>query len=400
MNVCYIYQDQYPWDVRVEKISTALADHGFGVHIVSRNRDGLSRNEGHRSNVYINRLPRPHNPIISNIVNFPAFFSPFWLYAIISVVRNTNASLIIVRDLPLAVAAWLAGKITRRPVLLDMAENYPAMIRDTWRYRGPTLLDYLIRNPAILQYLERFALPRMDGILVVCEESATRLRRMGVSREKIHIVSNTPLLQSIDSNPYLADELRKKSDFILMYVGGLEEPRGLETVVRALPMVVKTEPNVLLVIVGRGTSEPMLKMLANTLCVEKHILWIGWQDQRSVPSLIRASDICLIPHYVTAHTDTTVPNKLFEYMLQRKPVVATNAKPLSAIIESTGCGVTYKDHSPGELADKIIHLRNRELRQNMGNSGYRAVLKTYNWTTDSYRLLSAVNALSALRQQT
>ena len=122
---------------------------------------------------------------------------------------------------------------------------------------------------------------------------------------------------------------------------------------------------------------------------------MGRQDQRSVPSLIRASDICLIPHYVTAHTDTTIPNKLFDYMLQGKPVVATNAKPLSAIIESTACGVTYRDDRPDELADRIIHLRNRELRQDMGKSGYTAVLETYNWTTDSSRLLSAVSSFSS-----
>lgn len=392
MNVCHVYQDQYPWDVRVEKISAALAQHGMTVHIVSRNRDGLSRKEEWRTGIYVHRLPRPRSAMIRTMVNFPAFFSPFWLHAITSVVRNTNARLIIVRDLPLSITAWMAGKITKRPVLLDMAENYPAMIEDMWKYRGPKRLDYLIRNPAALRSLERVALPRMDAILVVCEESAARLQKMGVPREKTYVVGNTPRLANDDKHE-IAREIRDKSDFILLYVGGLEETRGLEIALRALPKVIKAKPNTLLVLVGEGTSRTMLRTLAKTLRIEERILWMGWQDQRSIPGLIRASDVCLIPHYVTAHTDTTVPNKLFDYMLQSKPVVATSAKPLAAIIESTRCGVTYSDHSPDELADRIVQLSNNKLRETLGKAGHQAVLDKYNWRTDSHTLLEAVESL-------
>ena len=390
--ICYIFQDQYPWDVRVEKICGSLANHGIEVHIVSRNRDGLPIIEPYRDRITIHRLSKGCNSLVRDLLNFPAFFSPFWLKAVVSTVRKTSSELIIVRDLPLAITAWVAGMITSRPVLLDMAENYPAMIYDTWIYRGPHWIDYLIRNPAMLRLMEKFILPKMDGILVVSEASAQRIEKLGVSKDAISIVGNTPFIQKTESYE-VVDEIRKLSGFILTYVGGLEESRGLDILIRAIPKVAEVEPNVLIVLVGKGTAEPMLGRLARELGVEKHLIWMGWRDPEVVPSIIRASDICIVPHYVTEHTNTTIPNKIFDYMLQKKPVIVTNAKTLSEIVCRSRCGLVYKDTRPDELSEAIIQLRTKELRKQMGEAGYHAVLNMYSWNFDSRRLIDAVRRL-------
>ena len=141
MRVCYVYQDHYPWDVRAEKIMNSLAAQGIEGHIISRNRNGAAPRERLRHNLYVHRLSGCHNPYLSGFINFPAFFSPFWIIKIVSIIRSTFSDLIIIRDLPLAPAALAAGKMTSLPVLMDMAENYPAMIKDTWRFRGPKLTD-------------------------------------------------------------------------------------------------------------------------------------------------------------------------------------------------------------------------------------------------------------------
>ena len=397
-NICYVYQDQFPWEIRVEKISRSLAEKGITVHIISRNRDGIPVLEPYQGNIYIHRLSKGFNSIIRKFINFPAFFSPFWLKVIISTVKETGSELIIVRDLPLSITAWIAGKVTKRPVLLDMAENYPAMIRDTWRFRGPKLFDYLIRNPYLLSLMEKYIVPKMDGVLVVSAPSAKRLSMMGMPEDRIFIVGNTPALWPgdplDDKKEELTRALREKSNFILIYTGGMEESRGLEVLIRAIPRVAREEPGVLVVLVGKGTSENKLQQVARELGVEKHIVWMGWQNHNTIPSLLEAADIGVIPHYVTDHTDTTIPNKIFDYMLQKKPVIATHSKTLSEIINSSGCGLIYKDDSPAELAEAIITLRSRELREKLGVSGFNAVLDRYNWKNDESRLLSAVNLFS------
>jgi glycosyltransferase involved in cell wall biosynthesis len=397
MKVCYLFQDQYPWDVRVDKIMNSLADHNIQGHIISRNQDRLVRKERLRENLYVHRMPSFSNRRLNELINFPAFFSPVWLKMIVSVVKNTFCNLIIVRDLPLSPTALIAGKLTSVPVLMDMAENYPAMIMDTWKYRGPNPIDRLVRNPWALKAMERLVLPKLDGILVVSKHSAERVVRSGCDKNSVWIVRNTPRLKESKSYRKLhsADDFRRLSDFILLYVGGLEETRGLETVIRALPEITKELPNALFIIVGKGTSESRLKNLVRILGIGDHVIFKGWVQHEMVSSIIDIADVCLVPHFVTEHTETTIPNKIFDYMAQKKPVVVTNAKALKEVIESCHCGMVYHHKDHHQLAELVIKLKDKRLRKQLGQSGYDAVKATYNWDIDEQALLSAVREISS-----
>ena len=110
-SVCYIFQDQYPWDIRTEKITGTLAENGYKVHIISRNRDGLPIYQHLRKNIFIHRVSNASSRIARNLKNFPAFFSPFWVRKLFKVIREHSIDLIIVRDLPMSPAAYITGRI-------------------------------------------------------------------------------------------------------------------------------------------------------------------------------------------------------------------------------------------------------------------------------------------------
>src|SRR5260370_40977132 len=94
----------------------------------------------------------------------PAFFNPRWLRHIISVARQTRAEVVLCRDLPLAVPSILVAKRLDIPVILDMAENYPAML-ESRRLRGRSKRrDWIERNPAPARLIEERALPRAHGV--------------------------------------------------------------------------------------------------------------------------------------------------------------------------------------------------------------------------------------------
>lgn len=390
-----MFQDDYPWDVRVEKIMLSLTARGNLGHIICRNRIGGIHFEKLGSNLFVHRLRHHPNRKINEIINMPAFFSPYWLTKIWSVAKENHCKLLIVRDLPLTPTAVAVGRTLSIPIMMDMAENYPAMLRDTWRYRGPRPMDYLIRNPAVLKLVEKTILPRLDGVIVVSERSRDRVIRVGVEPARTWVVSNTPRLDSRYPGglPAVEKGIRSLSEFIVLYVGGLEESRGLEIVVRALPRIMKRIPEVVFVVVGEGSSKAKLKTLAETLGIGKRVIFYGWLDPRSVPSAIRAADVCIIPHYVTEHTDSTVPNKIFDYMLQRKPVVCTNCSSLREIVESCGCGRIYGGSDVNDLANVVVGLNDRDSREMLGMAGYSAVVRKYNWKVDEQSLFRAVKSL-------
>lgn len=397
MKVCYVFQLVYPWDVRAEKIMESIANNSFEGHILSRNNGSLKLVERIRDNLYIHRLSAFSRNWLTTLTNFPAFFSPFWINGIYRLVKDNSIDILIVRDLPLAPAALFVGKITGCPVLMDMAENYPAMIYDTWKYRGPKPIDYLIRNPVALKYLEKIIVSRMEGILVVSTYSKERLISLGVDPRRIWVVSNTPRLDAFDQGRIINSQIRKKirssSSFVITYVGGLEESRGLDMVLKALPEIHKTIPDAIFVIVGSGTSEVKLRLLAKDLRILESVKFVGWIENQKVPAIIEASDVCIVPHYVTEHTDTTVPNKIFDYMLQKKPVVVTNSRALSSIVLPSKCGNVYIHDDYMDLANKVVELKSPQLRERYGSNGYDAVKNRFNWAIDEKNLLSALKEL-------
>jgi glycosyltransferase involved in cell wall biosynthesis len=399
LTISYIFQDEYPWDIRVDKIVTSLSSNGAKVHVISRNRSGLSEREQVNDNLFIHRLPYIENVFCRDLLNIPAFFSPFWLRKIILVNRQKHCQLIIVRDLPLALTGILAGKVLSIPVLFDMAENYPAMIADTWKYRGPNISDYFLRNPFLLRLMERFVLPRFDGVMPVSVQSKDRICKMGVAEENVWVVGNTPRLptrQEPSQNTFM-DQIKDKPGLKLLYVGGLEESRGLEVVIDSLPAIREEFPDVLFIVVGEGSSKKSLVVMADRLGVTENVFFAGWMDNRSVPAIIQLSDVCVIPHYVSEHIDTTVPNKIFDYMLQKKPVLVTQSKSLCAIVEKWGCGLVYDDNDSQQLADRICELSRAPLiREKLGKAGYNAVVNKCNWAEDEKRLFSAVFALTRI----
>jgi glycosyltransferase involved in cell wall biosynthesis len=392
MSVCYLFQGQYPWDIRVEKIVSALNEEDIETHIISRNMNGLPIKEKLMPHVYVHRINVTNINKINGLMNFPAFFSPFWIKKIFQVIKEYKLKIIIVRDLPLAPAAILAGKIFGIPVIMDMAENYPAMIQDTWRFRGPHIHDYLLRNPNVLRVMEKWVINRLDGILVVSEESKERISQFLCKNSVAWIIGNTPRLDQTESFYHhpLIDRISEHCGLKLIYVGGLESSRGLETVIRSLPLILSDGIEILLVVVGDGESRERLKKLACDYGLEKNIIFTGFIEQKFIPSIIKSSDICIIPHYVTEHTDTTIPNKIYDYMAQKKPIIATNSRTLSRIIKQGKCGYIYEDFNNKELAQIIKKLVNADLRKQLGESGYGLVRSVFNWSEDKAVLMDAI----------
>ena len=160
MRILYVWDAEYPWDVRTEKICRTLTTHGHDVVITARNRRGEARRQSLPEGI-VERLPVLPGRLRSTL-SFPAFFNPLWLHHLDAVARRHRSELIIVRDLPLAPAALAA--IPGLPVILDMAENYPAMIADIWTDRRSRPWDVLVRNPRIVSAVERFTLRRVQHV--------------------------------------------------------------------------------------------------------------------------------------------------------------------------------------------------------------------------------------------
>lgn len=391
MRILYVWDADYPWDVRVDKICRTLGRAGHEVHIASRNLRRRSTYEN-VDGVHVHRLHAWPGERINYFFSFPLFCSPIWLRFLSGIVRQSSIDLIIVRDLPLAIGGIWTGAAARIPVILDMAEDYVAMVRDIWRARKFQGLNMIVRNPWLAKQVERYTFRKIDEVLVVVDEAADVVRKEGVPTQNITIVGNTPERdpRNSEESTVALDELEAiKNKFSVVYTGGIQLGRGLQVVFEAIPRIVTRVPNFLFVVIGDGYAGQQLKREIHNRGIDEYVLWLGWKPHQEMLRYIQACRVGVVPHYTSEHVNSTIPNKIFDYMAAGLPVIVSDAPPMRRVVEQEACGRSFCSGDPEALFEALMDVRAREVE--FGENGRRAVIERYNWDVDGRRLVSLIS---------
>lgn len=394
LRIVHIYDGDYPTpDVRTEKVSRALTDAGCDVHIVARNRAWAATRESLPEGLVHRMRPiRWLGQRLDGALGFPAFVNPRWISLLSATVRAVRPDVIIARDLPLCPTALWVGRRAGVPVVFDMAENYPAMMRDIWNVGRQGALDWLLRNPTVVAAVERYCLPRVDHVITVVEESARRVTSAGVPESRVSVVRNTPFLSRL---PRLSEKDRSPTRPLeLIYLGLIEIPRGIDEVLEALAILRREQRAVHCTFIGAGRDEQLLRQRAVALGLQAEAEFVGFVPYREALPLVARADVGIVAHRATEAWNTTIPNKLFDYMGAGLPVVTSDAAPAARIVREAGAGEVFRSQDSRDLALAIARLFDYDVRARCGEAGRRAVFERYNWAHDSEQLLRAVEAVA------
>lgn len=183
-----------------------------------------------------------------------------------------------------------------------------------------------------------------------------------------------------------------KDHYKLLYIGGFQTERGLDQVIKAMKHVAREIPRVQLIIAGEGHYGNYLKSLVQKENVSRYVKFTGWLKFQDIPGYIMQSDLCLVPHVYNDFINTTIPNKIFQYMALGKPVLVSHARPLARIVREADCGFVFESGNVHDLAKKIIDAKKANLVE-IGMNGKALVEKKYNWNETSKILLYAYDVL-------
>jgi glycosyltransferase involved in cell wall biosynthesis len=312
--------------------------------------------------------------------------------AIWSTVNETRADLILVRDIPLAPTAILVGRRFNIPVLLDLAENYPAMLEDQRRFSPTSFIGRRVRHPGLAAMVEKAVVRLVDHIIVVVEESRDRLVNMGVDPGRITIVTNTPPVDRWKEDCAVSGESNDAAPAHFVYLGNLDGSRGLDTAIKAVGLLRDRGHYVKLSIIGTGPNIDIYRKLASTLAVTDRVAIAGRLEFSKVQRIMADANVGLIPHYSTPSWNSTIPNKLFDFMAMAKPVVVSNTRPTERVVDEVQCGIVFRERDAGDLAEAMLAMGSRALRGRLGSRGREAFVKKYNWTVDEERLFESLDS--------
>lgn len=385
-----LLDNEFTGDMRVENEVISLCERGFNVTVLCLNHGDKKTTEDYHG-AKINRISISmfRKNKMKGLTNTPfEFWKNFWWKKIKQIAKQQDIHFIHAHDLYMLPPALMARrKLKSKPkVVADLHENYPEALKN-YKYTQTFPGKYIISIPK-WEKSEIDWLKDSDFVVTVIEEGMERYINLGIESDKIHVVPNYVNIDQFNISKIDQNIVDKFNGFkTLTYIGGFDYHRGLEHVVSSIPMILKSIPEFKLILVGTGSNKTELEELSKKLEVNEYVSFEGWQPPSTLSSYLKASNIGLISHLKSKHTDNTIPHKLFQYMLLKRPIISSNCKPLERIINKEECGLVYKSNDKNELAEKVIELlSNEDLQEKMGSNGYDAVIKTYNWNAASENL--------------
>jgi len=383
--VLYVRQAPYPWDVRVEKICTALQRHGCEVEILAR-RGADEPRHADCNGISVHRVG-PQRPRAASL---PLPGNPFWQRALRARMRAFRPDLLIARDIPVALFTARAARAARIPWVLDMAEHYPEAMRSWKKYRGNPLLRAMVGPLRVPDRIERRAVREADGILPVCEEMKQRLQReFDFPPEGIVPVLNTPERARFARVP---ERECDPGRLTFGYHGILAEDRDLNTLLRGFDLAASRHPDIHLEIHGDGESMPALRELRDRLHNRNRIQLRGPYAHHQLESLYADVDFGVVSLAVNAFTQVTLPNKLFDYAACGRPFIFTATEPSLRLMREMRCGIPCRNGDPADIARAILEITQADYATLAAN-GRRAVQRTFNWEADSARMLGLLEQI-------
>jgi glycosyltransferase involved in cell wall biosynthesis len=380
MRIGILYHgSEFPPSERIEKMGKTLAAAGHEVFLICNNDGRHARREEQVGEVHVLRLaPTFSRKAWNQVLKFPAPFNPLWVAQTLSAIRRFRLDAIQVVDVPLSLAALYLGRLFRLPVVLDMWENYPEALRGWAQHSWKTRV---FKNPNVARVVELHVVRRVDHIFTVVEEQSERLITDGVAPERISVVTN-----GVDMDLFLqapaagAPPMDAEPDaYKMLYVGELTIERGLDDVIRSMKYVAGEIPEARLYLAGTGSYEPQLRRIVEEEKAEPYVRFLGWLPFREIHAYVAKSDLCLVPHVYNDFINTTIPNKLFQYMAMGKPVLVSHARPLARIVGAADCGFVFESKNPEDAARQIRQAYRRRHDAAIGERGRRSAMAEYTW---------------------
>lgn len=152
----------------------------------------------------------------------------------------------------------------------------------------------------------------------------------------------------------------------------LIEQKGISYLLEAMKEIIKSFPDIILIIAGDGPHENVLKNLVNILKIDKNILFIG--PRTDIPELLKIFDI-----YVLPSLSEGLPMVLLEAMAAGCPIVASDVGGIPIAISHGDNGSLVQPKSTQALSFEIIKLlKNKNIRLQYINNSYKIINKKFN----------------------
>jgi glycosyltransferase involved in cell wall biosynthesis len=166
----------------------------------------------------------------------------------------------------------------------------------------------------------------------------------------------------------------------LLFVGRLDERKGLKYLLQALPLVLAKQP-ARLRIVGKGILEQEIKSQCHALGLDQVVDFLGFVSKEELADEYASCDIFVLPAIVDSKGDTEgLGIVIIEALAHQKPVIVSAVGGIVDVIQSGNTGLLIPEKNPTALAQAILTLlSNPHQAREMGQKGLADIQVRFSW---------------------
>ncbi|MBI4649503.1 MAG: glycosyltransferase [Bacteroidia bacterium] len=345
-------------DQRLHRICSSLSKAGYNVTLIGRK---LKNGPPLYERTYRTRR-------IRFLFNRSFLFYAEYNIRLFFILLFGKADIFVANDLDTLPANFFASIIRRKKLVYDSHEYFTEMPElEGRRYTKKVWLT-----------IEKAILPKIKYSYTVCDS----LARIYIEKYNINmkVVRNLPMAIPAEE---AVNNSKGKNQPVIIYQGALNKGRGLEPLIKAMQYIDNAE----LHIIGDGDIAIKLKELASQLSLTEKVIFKGRLPFEALPELTRKAWIGIsIEETVGLNYYYSLPNKLFDYIQAKVPVLTSGHPEMRSIVEGENIGMIIENHEPQHIASKLKIMLTDSSLQEIWKKNLETASKKYCWENEKVKL--------------
>ncbi len=283
-----------------------------------------------------------------------------------------KSDILLANDLDTLLPNYLISILFSKKLIYDSHELFTEVPELTSRPK--------VRN--IWLTIEKLIFPNLKNVYTVNHKIADIYKeKYKIPVKVIRNVSNKLSNKKIDKN--LSDLIKKDKKMLILQGSGINIDRGAEEAVSMMQYV----KNAVLYIIGSGDVFVKLKVSVKKYQLEDKVFIKDKMPYKDLMEYTKIADLGLtLDKGTNLNYEYSLPNKVFDYIQAKIPVLASNREVVAELITKNNIGSITKTHDTKELAEIVNTILfdkelNKTWKRNLKNSA-----EIYTWENESKKL--------------
>jgi glycosyltransferase involved in cell wall biosynthesis len=356
----------------IKKMATLLRDEGYHISVVTPKIYRGSRYFEEQNGIKVYRFPFfARNKLLIEHKKVPyvrmvLYFITGSLLATYAVLKNRCNLIHVHWAIPTGLIGGLIKTIIKKPLIVTIHGSD---------------LRMAMEKAGVLKKLFIWVCKRADYLQCVSEVQKKEIEQLGITNEKISVIPMGVDEAFLETGKGRKIELNKGS-FIILSNRNLLPIYNVSLLIRAIPIVLREEPEAKFLIAGDGAEKGALEREVENLNINSSVKFLGRVPHEEMQDLLSQADI-----YVSTSLYDGTSVSLLEAMGSGAFPVVTDIPSNREWIVDGKNGFLVPIDEAGILASRILDaIRNRDLLEKSRSDNLFIVEKKAFWPTNIKRL--------------